>query len=231
RTQIRIGNPEYARDNGSYGLTTLLGRHVRGSATRLRVRLPGESGKLRGVEISGPRLARIARRCQRMPRQGPFHGFDESGKVRSVGSGDVNVYLREISGADFTAKDFRTWAGSVLTTAALQRLASPRTRSEARRNVVRAVCDVAEQLGNTSAVCRSSYVHPRILESYLEDPTFVVARGGGGAAKAASGNGALPPLAGADLGYMEILTLKVIARGVRRRRRPRGRRTISSHSP
>jgi DNA topoisomerase I len=216
RTRIRIGNSEYARDNGSYGLTTLLGRHVRVSATRLRFRFRGKSGKLREVEISDPRLARIVRRCQEIPGQELFQYLDENGKVRSVGSEDVNAYLREISGADFTAKDFRTWAGSVLTTAALQRLASPRTRSEARKNVVRAVGDVAEQLGNTSAVCRRSYVHPRVLESYLEVQALVMVKGSNPAAKAASRNGALPPRSGTGLGHTEIATLKVITGGARR---------------
>ena len=116
-------------------------------------------------------------------------------------------------------------------TSALQRLASPRTRSEARKNVVRAVGDVAEQLGNTSAVCRSSYVHPRVLESYLEDRAFVVVKGGRRPAKAASENGASPPRTGAGLGHMEIATLKVITRAARRQPMiGRRRRTISSHS-
>jgi DNA topoisomerase-1 len=216
RTRIRIGNSEYARDNGSYGLTTLLGRHVRVSATRLRFRFRGKSGKLREVEISDPRLARIVRRCQEIPGQELFQYLDETGKVCSVGSEDVNAYLREISGADFTAKDFRTWAGSVLTTAALQGLASPRTTSEARKNAARAISDVAEQLGNTSAVCRRSYVHPRVLESYLENRAPVVVDGGSRAAKAVSGNGALPPRNGGGLGHMEIATLRVITGGARR---------------
>jgi DNA topoisomerase-1 len=216
RTRIRIGNSEYARDNGTYGLTTLRGRHVRVSATRLRFRFRGKSRKLREVEISDPRLARIVRRCQEIPGQELFQYLDEDGEVRSVRSEDVNAYLREISGADFTAKDFRTWAGTVLTTAALQRLAAPRTRSEARKNVVRAIGEAAEQLGNTSAVCRRSYVHPRVLRAYLENPGLVGMKRGGHAARAASRSGSWPRRCGAGLEHTEIATLKAITRAARR---------------
>jgi DNA topoisomerase-1 len=216
RTRIRIGNSEYARDNGSYGLTTLRGRHVRVSATRLRFRFRGKSRKLREVEISDPRLARIIRRCQEIPGQELFQYVDEHGEVRSVRSEDVNAYVREISGADFTAKDFRTWAGTVLTTAALRRLAPPRTRSEARKNVVRAIGEAARQLGNTSAVCRRSYVHPRVLRSYLENPALVAVKRGGRAAKTASRNGSLPRRGGAGLDHREIATWKAITRAARR---------------
>jgi DNA topoisomerase-1 len=216
RTRIRIGNSEYARHNGSYGLTTLRGRHVRVSATRLCFRFRGKSRKLREVEISDPRLARIVRRCQEIPGQELFQYLDENGEVRSVRSEDVNAYLREISGADFTAKDFRTWAGTVLTTAALQRLAAPRTGREARKNIVRAIGEAAEQLGNTSAVCRRSYVHPGILRSYLENRALVSVNRGAHAAKAASRNGSSPRRAGAGLEHTEIATLKAITGAARR---------------
>jgi DNA topoisomerase-1 len=166
-TQIRVGNEEYARTNRSYGLTTLRDRHVRVSATRLRFRFRGKSGKLSEVEITDPRLARVVRRCQEIPGQELFQYVDDAGEIRSVGSGDVNEYLRDISGEDCTAKDFRTWAGTALASAALRNLARARTKTEIRKNVTRAVAEVAEQLGNTPAVCRKAYIHPRVLEGYV----------------------------------------------------------------
>jgi len=167
-TQIRVGNEEYARSNRSYGLTTLRDRHVEVSATRLRFRFRGKSGKLREVEISDRRLARIVRRCQEIPGQELFQYVDDDGRVRGVGSGDVNEYIRDVSGADFTAKDFRTWAGTVLACAALRGLERARTKHGVRKNVTRAVAQVAERLGNTPAVCRKAYIHPRLLDRYVE---------------------------------------------------------------
>jgi DNA topoisomerase-1 len=206
RTQIRIGNAEYARDNGSFGLTTLLGRHVHVSATRLRFRFRGKGGKSRELEISDPRLARIVRRCQVIPGQELFQYVDEQGEVRSIGSEDVNAYLREISGADFTAKDFRTWAGSVLATVALRRRATPRSRSQARRNVACAIAEVAEQLGNTPAVCRRSYVHPLVVARYLETQGTAGAR-----------DRAPSRRRQASLDPEEVATLRLIARKTGRR--------------
>jgi DNA topoisomerase I len=167
-TQIRIGNEEYARENRSYGLTTMRDHHVEVSSTRLRFRFRGKSGKTREIAVTDRRLARIVRRCQEIPGQELFQYIDESGETRSVDSGDVNAYLREISGADFTAKDFRTWAGTVLACASLRRLATARTKNDARKNVVRAIAEVAERLGNTPAVCRKAYIHPRVFDRYLE---------------------------------------------------------------
>src|SRR5256714_2054636 len=167
-TQIRIGNEEYARDNRSYGLTTMRDHHVEVSSTRLRFRFRGKSGKMREIAVTDRRLARIVRRCQEIPGQELFQYIDESGETRSVDSGDVNDYLREIAGADFTAKDFRTWAGTVLACASLRRLATARTKNDARKNVVRAIAEVAERLGNPPAVCRKAYIHPRVFDRYLE---------------------------------------------------------------
>ena len=167
-TQIRIGNEEYARENRSYGLTTMRDHHVEVSSTRLRFRFRGKSGKTREIAVSDRRLARIVRRCQEIAGQELFQYIDENGETRSIDSGDVNDYLREISGADFTAKDFRTWAGTVLACAALRRLATARTKNEARKNVVRTIAEVAERLGNPPAVCRKAYIHPRVFDRYLE---------------------------------------------------------------
>jgi DNA topoisomerase-1 len=167
-TQIRIGNEEYARENRSYGLTTLRDHHVEISSTRLRFRFRGKSGNIHEIAITDRRLARIVRRCQEIPGQELFQYIDEKGETRSVDSGDVNDFLREISAADFTAKDFRTWAGTVLACVALRGLAAARTQHEARKNVVRAVAEVAERLGNTPSVCRKAYIHPRVFDRYLE---------------------------------------------------------------
>jgi DNA topoisomerase-1 len=219
RTQIRIGNAEYARDNGSYGLTTLCSRHVRVSAKRLRFRFRGKSGQPRQVEISDARLARIVRRCQEIPGQELFQYLDEHGEVRSIRSEDVNAYLREICGADFTAKDFRTWAGSVRTIAALLRLGVPRTRSQARRNLVRAIAEAAVHLGNTPAVCRRSYVHPRVLDSYLEHRTAEPTGGRPSPPARVKGEGRSTPRRAAGLDRQEMATLEVITRGGCRQQR------------
>ncbi|HSD11674.1 MAG TPA: DNA topoisomerase IB [Candidatus Binatia bacterium] len=167
-TQIRVGNPEYLRQNNSRGLTTLDNRHVAVSGSRLRFRFRGKSGRIREVETSDARLARIVRRCQEIPGQELFQYLDEEGTPRNVTSGDVNQYLREISGEEFTAKDFRTWAGTALANASLKRLGAARSKAQAKRNVVRVIAAVAERLGNTPAICRKSYIHPRVIDSYLE---------------------------------------------------------------
>jgi DNA topoisomerase-1 len=167
RTGARIGNEEYARDNRSFGLTTLKDRHATVGTKRIRFRFRGKGGKTTEVEVTDVRLARIVGRCQDLPGQELFAYLDEEGEVRSVGSADVNDYLREISGHEFTAKDFRTWAGTVLAARALARMERGKTPAAAKRNVVRAIEQVAEWLGNTPAVSRKAYVHPGILEAYL----------------------------------------------------------------
>jgi DNA topoisomerase I len=179
-TQIRIGNEEYARANRSYGLTTFRNRHVEVSATRLRFRFRGKSGKFREIEVTDRRVARVVRRCQEIPGQELFQYVDAEGETRSIDSGDVNDYIREISGGDFTAKDFRTWDGTVCVATALARLGRARTENEARKHVVEAVAEVAARLGNTAAVCRKSYIHPHVLDRYLEGQ-----RAGASAARAA----------------------------------------------
>jgi DNA topoisomerase-1 len=167
-THMRVGNEEYARQNQSFGLTTLRDRHVRVSGGRVRFRYRGKSRKLRIVELSDARLARIIRRCRELPGQDLFRYVDEDGRLQPIGSGDVNEYLRDISGEDFTAKDFRTWGGTVLAARLLRELEPCRTKTQARRNVVRAIDLVAARLGNTRAVCRKSYVHPQVVDAYLD---------------------------------------------------------------
>ena len=168
KTRVRVGNEEYARDNRSFGLTTLRDRHAEVGSSRIRFRFRGKGGREHEVELSDRRLARIVARCQDLPGQALFTYLDEEGEPRTVDSADVNDYLREISGEEFTAKDFRTWAGTVLAAWALAELQEFDSEAQAKKNVVRAVEAVADRLGNTPAVSRSSYVHPTIIDAYLD---------------------------------------------------------------
>lgn len=167
-TLIRVGNEEYARRNRSFGLTTLRDRHASVSGSRLQFRFRGKSGREHVVRIADRRLGSVVRRCQEMPGQALFQYLDERGRRRSVGSSDVNRYLREATGADFTAKDFRTWAGTVLAAWALHGLESPPKKTGDNRNVLRAIRAVATRLGNTPAICRRCYVHPTVIEAYRD---------------------------------------------------------------
>lgn len=167
-TLIRVGNDEYARLNRSFGLTTMQGRHAQVDGERIRFRFRGKSGVKHEVRLRDRRLARVVARCQELPGQDLFEYVDEAGEVCDVRSEDVNAYLREASGADVTAKDFRTWAGTVLAYRALVALQHGETEGEARHNVVEAVRQAAASLGNTPAVTRRSYVHPAVVEAYLD---------------------------------------------------------------
>jgi DNA topoisomerase I len=166
-TQIRVGNDEYAKANRSYGLTTLQDRHVEISGSSLRFEFRGKSGKTHTVSLNDRRIARIVQRCQALPGEDLFQYIDDEDVRQTIGSGDVNAYIREISGQEFTAKDFRTWAGTLLAVAALTELGKWSTQRQAKSNVLRAIDRVAEQLNNTRAVCRKYYVHPAVLDSYL----------------------------------------------------------------
>jgi len=166
RALIRVGNEEYARDNGSFGLTTLTNGHVRVRGQRLRFRFRGKSGKFHDVLLDDARLARIVRRCQELPGQALFQYVSDDGAIESIGSGDVNEYIRAVTAADFSAKDFRTWAGSLLAAEALFRAGPARTATVKKHRITRALAEVAEQLGNTPAVCRKSYVHPAVIAAY-----------------------------------------------------------------
>ncbi|CAJ0818469.1 hypothetical protein LMG19087_03443 [Ralstonia wenshanensis] len=165
-TLVRVGNVAYARDNRSYGLTTLRNRHVEVHGNTVRFQFRGKSGVEHDVSVSDPRLARIIRRCVDLPGQELFQYIDEAGERRVVDSMDVNAYLQEITGADFTAKDYRTWAGSVLALDLLRGRTSANV-TEARRQVVEAIAAVAKRLGNTPAVCRKCYVHPAVVDAFL----------------------------------------------------------------
>ena len=167
-TLIRVGNEEYARLNRSFGLTTLRTRHARVTGTAIRFRFRGKSGRQHEVGLRDRRLAGVIRRLQDLPGQELFQYLGPDGETHDIASDDVNAYLREISGADVTAKDFRTWAGTVLAYRALRAAARQTDEVAGRRNVVDAVRQTADQLGNTPAVARTSYVHPAILEAYLD---------------------------------------------------------------
>jgi DNA topoisomerase-1 len=163
-----VGNDEYAKANRSFGLTTLHQKHVALDGPAIRFAFRGKSGVRHEVEIEDRRLARIVERCQDLPGQELFQYIDENGEVQDVDSADVNEYLREAAGSEYTAKDFRTWAGTVLAVLALQEFEAFESEAQAKKNIVRAVERVAERLGNTPTVCRKCYIHPAVLDSYLD---------------------------------------------------------------
>jgi DNA topoisomerase I len=167
-THIRVGNEEYVRQNRSYGLTTLRDSHVDVTGSKLEFRFRGKGGKEHVVGLHDRRLSRIVKRCQDLPGYELFQYLDEAGERRSIESADVNAYLREIAGEEFTAKDFRTWAGTVLAACALGEMEAAASGRGAKTNVARAIESVAARLGNTPAICRKCYVHPAVVESYLD---------------------------------------------------------------
>jgi DNA topoisomerase I len=172
KTLIRVGNEEYARDNGSVGLTTMRARHATIHGTTMRFEFRGKSGVEHAIDLRDARLARIVKACRDLPGYELFQYVDEHGRRQVIDSADVNAYVREISGQDFTAKDFRTWAGTVLAAKALADVATFASHAEAKRNVVHAIESVAKRLGNTKAVCRKCYIHPAIIEAYMEGATI-----------------------------------------------------------
>lgn len=165
-TYVRVGSPKYARENRSFGITTMRARHADVNGGTIRFEFRGKSGKLQSVDVHDARLAKIVKRCQEIPGQQLFQYLDEDGERRRIYSDDLNAYLHEISGAEFTAKDFRTWAGSVLALGALASRDAPGSEREASREVNEAIEDVAGALGNTVAVCRACYVHPAVIEAF-----------------------------------------------------------------
>jgi DNA topoisomerase-1 len=167
-TLVRVGNREYARDNKSYGLTTLQDRHVTFSGSELRFHFRGKTGKEWKLKLSDRRVARIVRSCQELPGQHLFQYEDGDGEVRQISSSDVNDYIRNIAGAEVTAKYFRTWAGTVLAVMALREFEPAEGEASAKRNIREAIKAVATRLGNTPAICRKCYVHPEVLGAYLD---------------------------------------------------------------
>jgi DNA topoisomerase-1 len=167
-TLMRVGNEEYVRSNGSFGLTTLRDKHVRIEGAHLHFEFRGKSGVRHCIELSDRRLAGIVRRCRDLPGYELFQYLDNDGNRRTVDSEDVNDYLRTISGEDYTAKDFRTWAGTLLAALALREFEKFDSQAQAKRNLVRAIEAVAARLGNTPAICRKCYIHPVVVDAYLE---------------------------------------------------------------
>jgi DNA topoisomerase I len=166
QTRVRVGNKEYAKTNGSFGLTTLRNRHANVVGSHLRLNFQGKGGKPHTVAVKDERLANIVRRCRDLPGYELFQYLDEDNQPQTIDSSDVNEYLRGITGQDFTAKDFRTWAGTVLAVQALAGAKECTSKTGVKKNVLSAIKVVAEQLRNTPAICRKSYIHPIVLEAY-----------------------------------------------------------------
>ena len=219
-TLIRVGNEEYARTNKSFGLTTLRDRHVTVSAACVRFRFRAKSGVLQELSLDDGRLARTIKRCQDLPGQVLFQYVDDAGARQRVSSEDVNGYLQDAMGESFTAKDVRTWAGTVLAAAALDTFEPVESAAVRKKNVTSAIEDVARQLGNTKAVCRRCYIHPAVLETYLDGDRLGVLD-----ARAAS------RLAGSrrHLSREETAVLALLRR--RMRRGPRARSAVKTPAP
>ena len=172
KTYIRIGNEEYARKNRSHGLTTLKDRHVRVRGRRISFAFRGKSGVFQSIQIEDPRLAKAVQQCQDLPGQALFQYRDDSRKLRNLSSTDINQYLRDVTGGRFTAKDFRTWAGTVRAAEALDELEAPSSKTAGNKAIVAAVDRVAEALGNTRSVCRKCYIHPAVLDAFMNGVTL-----------------------------------------------------------
>ena len=168
KTLIRVGNDEYARQNRSFGLTTLRDGHVEVNGARVKFAFRGKSGIEHEVDLDDRRLAKVVRQCRDLPGYDLFQYLDERGGRQTIGSSDVNDYLRRITGQEFTSKDFRTWAGTVLAAQLLREFEPFTSDAQAKKNIVRAVESVAKRLGNTKAVCRKCYIHPAVLEAYMD---------------------------------------------------------------
>jgi len=167
RTLIRVGNVEYARENKSYGLTTMRTRHVEVDGATVKFTFQGKSRVQHEIDVSDRRLARIVQRCMDLPGYELFQYLDSDGSRHSIDSADVNEYLHDMTQQHFTAKDFRTWAGTVLACMSLQEFDTFESAAQAKKNVVQAIASVSARLGNTPSVCRKCYVHPAVLEHYL----------------------------------------------------------------
>lgn len=167
-TLIRVGNIDYAKQNKSYGLTTLRDPHVKIEGAEMRFVFKGKSGKQWNLQVKDRRVAKVVKACQDLPGQHLFQYLDENGERQAVTSADVNAYLREITGQDITAKDFRTWAGTVLAALALKEFEAVDTQAAAKKNVRAAIESVASRLGNTPTICRKCYIHPEVVNSYLD---------------------------------------------------------------
>ena len=171
-TCMRVGNDEYAKENSSYGLTTLHDKHVEISGPKLRFKFRGKSGQQQDIELSDPRIAKIVKQCRDIPGWELFQYVDSNGERCRIDSTDVNSYLKEITGEDFTAKDFRTWGGTGLAVLAFEEFGKSDSQSDAKKNVVDVIKRVAKQLGNRPATCKKYYVHPAIIDAYTTGELF-----------------------------------------------------------
>lgn len=167
-TLIRVGNEEYARENKSFGLTTMRDKHVEIEGSTVEFHFRGKSGKTHTIDVKDRKLAAIVKKCRDIPGYELFQYIDHDGKRQMIDSADVNAYLHEISGQEFTAKDFRTWAGTVVAALALQEFGEFDSQTQAKKNVVQAIEAASKRLGNTPAICRKCYVHPAVIESYMD---------------------------------------------------------------
>jgi DNA topoisomerase-1 len=222
-TRARVGNVEYARTNGSYGLTTLRNRHVEIDRATLRFRFRGKSGVEHVVSIADRRLARVIERCRDLPGQELFAYVDDEGAVVPIHSDDVNEYLRGVSGADVTAKDFRTWSATTLCAVVLEALPPARTERHRKEAIVRTIAQVAAQLGNTAAVCRKCYVHPALIEAFLDDGYIRLPRRRGA-------RGASNGLEAVEERIARFLEAAAVAAEKRRNRGRRTERVADEHS-
>ena len=220
-TLMRVGNEEYAKNNKSYGLTTLRNRHVRlKGSSRMSFDFRGKHGTEHHIDLCDKRLASIVRRCQELPGQELFQYLDAEGAPHAIGSEDVNEYLRDIAGAEITAKDFRTWAGTNLAALALRELENFDSQAKAKRNVVQAVEAVSKMLGNTPAICRKCYIHPAVFDGYL-DGSLLQALKRRADAKLANPRAGLKAEEAAVMGFLSR-QLAAADRVSLRRPRPRG---------
>jgi DNA topoisomerase I len=205
-TGIRIGNPSSATENKTFGLTTLRNQHVEIEGATLRFRFTGKSGIRHELEINDRRLARIVRQCHDLPGHRLFEYLDESGEARAVSSTDVNNYLRELSGQELTAKDFRTWAGTVECAVALRDAGEAANATEGKRNIVAAIKTAAQKLGNRVATCRAYYIHPAIPEAYLSGELLVTMNGPEGQSDSARlSSGTSAGLSGEERAVLEVI--------------------------
>ena len=211
RTLIRVGNDEYARANGSFGLTTLLDRHVDVRGRRVRFRFRAKSGVMQKIDLEDALLARSVQRCQDLPGQTLFQYLDDTGTRRTISSNDVNDYIREVAGEDFTAKDFRTWSGTVLAACALCSDIELASTTARKRFVSEAIGEVAARLGNTKAVCRKCYVHPTVIDAFLDGETIAPFVRTSGAAR-----GGRHQLSAEEAAVVKLLTARLDSRTRRR---------------
>jgi DNA topoisomerase I len=201
---IRIGNEDYARQNGSFGLTTMRDRHAVFQGGKVRFEFKGKSGIRHAIAIPDRRLARIVRQCQELPGQELFQYLDDDGRRCDVGSTDVNAYLREVSGADFTAKTFRTWAGTVLAAQLLHDCGPCETATQAKQQLGETIATVAKRLGNTKAICRKCYIHPAVMDAFTDGSLRL--------GKAGSANGSVRKLSSEEVAVLRFLRSRLAER-------------------